>query len=91
MGYISNIADSIQFRTGGVSVLAPEIYTAIAEWEKKEIPLPVVMISIDEVCGGKDVSGAPASMDRLQAVVNKNFRIWLVAFTALEKSAGLAS
>jgi hypothetical protein len=62
-----------------VSVLGPEIYTAIAEWEKKEIPLSLVIESIDEVCGGKqEAAGTVESIDKLQVVVNENFRIWLV-------------
>lgn len=82
MDYVSNIAHCILARPGCMPVLGPEIYTAIAEWEKKEIPLPVVMISIDEVCGGNDVNGTLASIDRLQSVVNKNFRIWLASDNA---------
>lgn len=79
MDYVSNIAHSILARPGCVPLLGPEIYTAIAEWEKKEIPLPVVMISIDEVCGGNNVNGTLASIDRLQSVVSKNFFIWLAS------------
>ena len=86
MDYVSNIANSIRSRTGCVSVLGPEVYTAIAEWEKNEIPLRIVMISIDEVCGGNDVNGTLASIDRLQGVVNKNFRIWLVSSSTRESS-----
>lgn len=88
MDYVSNIAHSILARPGCMPVLGPEIYTAIAEWEKTEIPLPVVMISIDEVCGGNDVNGTLASIDILQTVVHKNFRIWLLSSNT-EKAAGL--
>lgn len=82
MDYVSNIANSILARPGCMPLLGPEIYAAIAEWEKKEIPLPVVMISIDEVCGGDNVSGTLASIDKLPGVVSKNFRIWLASATS---------
>ncbi len=77
MNYVSNIAESLLSRPGSVPVLGPEIYTTIAEWEKKEIPLPIVIISIDEVCGGGNRT--LESIDRLQAVVKKNFRTWLAS------------
>ncbi|MEO7672667.1 MAG: hypothetical protein ABIU09_01145 [Pyrinomonadaceae bacterium] len=79
MDYVSAIATSILARPGCIPVLGPEIYTAIAEWEKKEIPLPVVLISIDEICGGSEVNAAMRSIDQLQIVVKKNFRIWLAS------------
>ena len=79
MDYISDIAYSIQARSGDVTILGPEVYTTIAEWEKKEIPLPIVMISIDQFCGENGTSAAnSASMEALQAVVNQNFMTWLV-------------
>ena len=79
MDYILDIAHSIQARSGDVTILGPEVYTTIAEWEKKEIPLPVVMISIDQFCSENGVPAAnSASIEALQAVVNQNFTTWLV-------------
>lgn len=79
MSYVSQVSDLILSRSDGVSILNPEIYTAIAEWEKKEIPLSLVIESIDEVCGDKrEEPSTVESIDRLQAVVNENVRIWLV-------------
>jgi hypothetical protein len=78
MNYVSQVANSILSHTNCVSVLGPEIYTAIAEWEKKEIPLSLVIESIDEVCGDtREAAGTVESIDKLQAAVNENFRIWL--------------
>lgn len=79
MNYVSQVADFILSHSNCVSVLGPEIYTAIAEWEKKEIPLSLVIESIDEVCGDKrEATSTVELIDRLQAAVNENFRIWLV-------------
>lgn len=77
MNYVSNIAESLLSRPGCVPVLGPEIYTTIAEWEKKEIPLPIVITSIDEVCNGGNRT--LESIDKLQTVVTRNFRTWLVS------------
>ena len=85
MNYVSNIAESLLSRPGCVPVLGPDIYTTIAEWEKKEIPLPIVIISIDEVCGSTG-NGPLKSIDGLQAVVSRNFRTWLVSGN-VEKAA----
>lgn len=79
MSYVSNIADSILSHAENVSVLGPEVYTAIAEWEKREIPAAIVLISIDEVCSyekGSFVGQVPVEL--VQAAVSRNFQTWLV-------------
>lgn len=82
MEYVSDIANSIRTHANCVAVLGPEIYTAIAEWEKKEIPFSLVIKSIDEVCGDKRKAASTLeSIDRLQTVVAKNFRDWLTSST----------
>lgn len=89
MNYVSKVADFILSHTNCVSVLGPEIYTAIAEWEKKEIPLSLVMMSIDEFCEDKrEATSSVELIDKLQAAVNENFRIWLVNRNA-ENSVGI--
>ena len=78
MSYISKVADSMLSHSDPASILGPEIYTVIAEWEKKEIPLPVVMDSIDELCAEQDKTSSQLhSIGSVQAVVTKNFRNWL--------------
>ena len=79
MDYISKAANSLLSRSRCTSILAAEIYTAIAEWEKREIPLRIVLISIEEVCADvRDVGTSSESIYRLQAVVSRNFRDWLI-------------
>ncbi len=78
MSYVSKVANSMLSHSDRASILGPEIYTVIAEWEKKEIPLPVVMDSIDELCAAQHKTSCQLySVDNVQAVVTKNFRNWL--------------
>lgn len=74
MSYVLEVANSISSQLGCRAILGPEIYTAIAEWEKREIPLPVITYSINAVC---DENGKLASIGKLQDVVMENFRFWL--------------
>ena len=78
MSYVSNIADLIIDQSGSNAVLGPEVYTAIAEWEKREIPVTVVQKSIREVCGTRDENSEqelPVAL--FQRAVIRNFRQWL--------------
>lgn len=78
MSYVSNIADSLRSHSGNAIPLGPDVYTAIAEWEKDEIPLAIVLVSIEELCrNGRDQNGGFVSIDRFQSVVARNFMIWL--------------
>ena len=78
MNYVSNIAESILSHTRTSVVLGPELYTAIAEWEKREIPVAVVLISIDEVYRQASESfNERPPVEMLQDTVSKNFTTWL--------------
>lgn len=80
MDYVSNIANSIRSHSGNAAPLGPEIYTAIAEWEKLEIPAAIVLISIEEVCKqGAEGRGGILPVDAFQAAVSRNFAIWLAS------------
>lgn len=78
MSYVSEIADSIISHSNGSAILGPEIYTAIAEWEKNEIPVAVVLISIDDVCRQADgCRDKQVPIGMIQEAVSRNFRTWL--------------
>jgi len=47
MSYVSTVVDFLNTRTTPEVSLTPEDYTAIAEWEKQEIPLGFVLSSLD--------------------------------------------
>ena len=87
MNYVSHIADLIIDQSGSNAVLGPDIYTAIAEWEKREIPITVVRKSIREVCGRKDEScNGNLPVDLFQSTVIRNFRQWLATEGRVAKS-----
>lgn len=78
MSYVSNIANSILSHAHNAAVLGPEIYTAIAEWEKREIPVAIVLNSIEEVCShGPQESADRVRVDLFEDAVVRNFRTWL--------------
>ncbi|NOT46134.1 MAG: hypothetical protein HOP17_00085 [Acidobacteria bacterium] len=78
MSYVSNIANSILSKSVDTAVLGPEMYTAIAEWEKKEIPAAIVMISIDEVrLLESSEFGEELPVEMFQSMVARNFTTWL--------------
>ena len=80
MSYVSNIANSIIYQSGRNAVLGPEMYTAIAEWEKREIPVTIVLKSITEVCGREEkVRSDDLPVDLFQDAVIRNFRQWLAS------------
>lgn len=88
MSYVSNIANSIIFQSGNNAVLGPEIYTAIAEWEKREIPVTVVLTSVREVCGGLDETlSAELPVGLFQDAVSRNFRQWLTTGNGVSGNA----
>jgi hypothetical protein len=76
MSYVSDIANSMLSRSGNAALLGPEMYTAIAEWEKREIPVAIVLMSIEEVyLHAATVNYIP--VETFQDAVGRNFRIWL--------------
>jgi len=77
MNYVSSIASSILSHSLETGSLGPEYYTAIAEWEKREIPVAIVLISLDEVYSQGATLTSP-SVELIQDTVNRNFRTWLV-------------
>jgi hypothetical protein len=78
MSYVSNIADSILAHSDNALRLGPEIYTAIAEWEKREIPVEIVLTSIEEVHShAANLSGGHMTVEMFQDAVIRNFRTWL--------------
>lgn len=65
-------------RLPDVTILDPMDYTIIVEWEKQEIPLSVVLCSINEVCDSlSDERVKIESISYFQEAVRKNFKDWL--------------
>jgi hypothetical protein len=78
MSYVCEVSELFQSRCGNVSILSPEDYTLIAEWEKEEIPFEIIAASINEVCNRLNGSAAEIkSISYFQEAIRKRFRHWL--------------
>lgn len=76
--YISNIIDAIASCSICASMIGPETYTAIAEWEKSGVPAEVVICSIDKICCEHiDKETPPDSIENLRTEVQAGFAKWL--------------
>jgi hypothetical protein len=79
MDYISEVAHSLIINSVCISIVSPEFYTLIADWEKKCIPASVVVASVEELgpCTQTPASSQANLIDELKTIVNKNFGNWL--------------
>jgi hypothetical protein len=78
MSYVGEVANAFLSRRSGPGILRPMDYAIIAEWEKQEIPLAVVVDSINEGCGKIECRiDEIDSIGSFQDLVRKNFRVWL--------------
>ncbi|MFM9905036.1 MAG: hypothetical protein ACKVQJ_10755 [Pyrinomonadaceae bacterium] len=73
MDYISEVASSLIENSICDSIVSPEFYTLIADWEKRKIPLVVVINAVEEY--GK--TGGDITAEGLKTVVGNKFRTWL--------------
>lgn len=80
MNYISEVIDLFSSRCRKLTHLSPKDYALIAEWEKQEIPLFVVLNSINRIFDNLDQNNEFESIDVIeyfQNEVKKNFIDWL--------------
>ena len=78
MSYVSTVVDFINTRATDPSALSAEDYTAIAEWEKQEIPLAFVLSSLDRHL--IDLQVADANIDPMREIrtdIVAEFANWL--------------
>lgn len=79
MSYVSEVADLVSSRLPVVKILSPADYALIAEWQKQEIPLVVVLKSINHIFDnikGKELENLKLN-EYFQNEVKKNFANWL--------------
>ena len=78
MCYVNDVADLFLSRCSSLTILSPMDYTVIAEWEKQEIPLTVVIDSINRSCDelGERVAEIETIAD-FRATVKQNYVDWL--------------
>ncbi len=73
MNYVETVADLFLTRRG-YTLLSVADYVTIAEWEKEEIPLDVVVISINESLDDfKENTIQINSIGYFQEIIRKNF------------------
>ena len=78
MNYVREVSELFQSRCGGVSILGPEDYTLIAEWEKEQIPFEIIAATINDACGRLNGGTAEIkSISYFQDAIRKRFRHWL--------------
>ena len=78
MSYVSTVVDFLNTRSIPDLILSAEDYTAIAEWEKQEIPLGFVLSSLDKHL--VDIDAAPANTDPISEIrtdIVAEFATWL--------------
>lgn len=79
MSYITEVTGVFLSCCTHLTILNPTDYTIIAEWEKQEIPLVVVIDSINKVCDTFDEEETLKieSIGHFQEAVKKSFEDWL--------------
>ena len=78
MTYVNKVADFYVARFAGVRMLSAEDYTMIAEWEKQNIPVAIVLRAINEVYYSYTSDGIEIkTIGECDETVRNIFRDWL--------------
>lgn len=78
MNYVGEVTNLLRSRCGDTTILSPMDYVIIAEWEKQEIPLVLVMDTINELCDRTiDTDAGIESAGYFQETIKDNFSTWL--------------
>lgn len=75
INYVREVTDLFTERCPKAATLTPGDFAIIAEWEKQEIPLKVILQSIGEVCDGHDEN--TRSITDINDKVKRDFVNWL--------------
>lgn len=75
INYVFEIADQFRRCCCRTAILTPMDFAIIAEWGKQEIPLSIVLTSIEDFCGKKNVE--IGSIAEIQDKVKQDFIRWL--------------
>ncbi len=73
MNYVTKVADEFLKLHPEIPFLSASDYTAIAEWEKEEIPLRIVLTAINEGGANSEIE----SVTYFQEKIQKKFLSWL--------------
>jgi len=78
MNYVSTVVDFINAHAAYPTALSAEDYTAIAEWEKQEIPLGFVLDVLDQRLIDLGTRSGQVSISDLGPNMGTEFAEWLV-------------
>lgn len=78
MSYVSEAADLFQSLNPDVPVLSPFDYLILAEWEKQEIPLTLVLGAIRELSTGSGTRNH-VNLHEIKQDVKDIYAAWLCA------------
>ena len=76
MSYVSEAAELFQTLNPQRSVLSPNDYLTIAEWEKQEIPLPLVLNAIRQFSNA-EATRSVINLDEIRQDVKDIYAAWL--------------
>ena len=78
MNYVGEVTGLFRSRCGESKILSPMDYVIVAEWEKEEIPLAIVLAAINEVCDRLKIDHhLVESVSSFQEAIKQNFSVWL--------------
>ena len=80
MSYVTEVAELFVSRRQTAEILTPTDYEIIAEWEKEEIPLEIVLNSINcifDCFGTNNEHFKMKAIADVQTEIEKNFANWL--------------
>ncbi|CAN5210687.1 hypothetical protein BH20ACI2_BH20ACI2_23070 [soil metagenome] len=76
MSYVSEVAQLFLLQNPDIPFLSPLDYVLISEWEKEEIPLPLVLDAIREFSITPENATQP-SLTYLRNEVKNSYALWL--------------
>ena len=78
MNYVSEVSAVFQNRCPNITIISPEDYRLIAEWEKQEIPVDIVAEAINSACDRLDADTVEIrSIRYFQSTIRDNYVTWL--------------
>ena len=78
MNYINEVCTVFQNRCPNITIMSPDDYRLIAEWEKQEIPLDIVAEAINSACDRLDHDTVEIrSIRYFDTSIKDNFFAWL--------------
>ena len=78
MNYVAEVTGAFRSRSGEATIIDAADYARIAEWEKQEVPLFIVVLAIDQAFDKLDGTNEQiVSFSDLRDEVKRRFAAWL--------------